>query len=147
MIKLTAAEPNDVPDGLNQNLKQWQSDVVLDETSLVLKGYNYAGDGVIDVPDNDALCVLAILKFHLDATAEIDRIIWKYDEHRTGADKELSFVIGNGILNFIDRRGFRLVYSNDTANEYLLKLVKFEYDEIADKFTLDLTDYFEPHCK
>jgi len=90
---------------------------------------------------------LAILKFHPDATAEIDQIIWKYDEHRTGSDKELSFVIGSGILNFIDRRGFRLVYSKDKANEYLLKLVKFEYDRTSDMFTLDLTGYFEPNCK
>jgi len=102
---------------------------------LVLKGYN-----------DDELCAIATLKFHQDSKAEIEKIIWKHDHHRTGSDKEFAFVIGSGILNFIDRRGVREVFSTDKANKYILKLLKFEYDEELDKFILDLTDYFEPNC-
>jgi len=83
----------------------------------------------------------------IEPTAEIEQFIWKYADLRTGADKEFAFVIGSGILNFIDRRGIRNVWSADKTNEYILKLLKFEYDIKSDKFTLDLTGYFESDCK
>jgi len=100
----------------------------------VLKGY-----------DDDELSVIVILKFHLDKTAEIEKIIWK-DSAKALNDKEFSFVIGNGILNFIDRRGIRLVYSSDVENKAVLEMLKFEYDVESDKFVLDLTGYFEANC-
>jgi len=86
-----------------------------------------------------------VLKFHPDKTAEIEKIVWK-DSTKALNDKEFNFVIGNGILNFIDRRGIHLVYSSDTENKEILEMLKFEYDVKSDKFVLDLIDYFEPNC-
>jgi len=97
--------------------------------------------------------------------AEIERIIWKdsivgdgvldvpcsnanipHSNTNVLRDTELCFVIGSGILHFIDTRGVRLVCSHDMANEAILKLLKFEYDEETDKFWLDLEGYFEAKC-
>ena len=101
---------------------------------MALKGY-----------DNEELAVIVILKFHLDNTVEIERIVWR-DAAKALSDKEFSFIIGNGILNFIDRRGIPLVYSKDMENEAILKMLKFEYNAESDRFTLDLTGYFKSDC-
>ena len=91
--------------------------------------------------------------------AEIERIIWKdsivgdgildvpHNNTTVLRDTELCFVIGSGILHFIDTRGVRLVCSRDMANEAILKLLKFEYDKKSDKFWLDLGGYFEADCR
>ena len=81
----------------------------------------------------------------MDDTAEIQHIVWKYGVPRE--DKEFMFVIGSGILNFIDRRGIRLVYSKDKENKLVLEMLGFEYDVKLDRFSLDLTDYFKHSCK
>ena len=140
MVKLTPAEPNEIQNGLRQSLKQWQSGVTLEPNALVLKGY-----------EDDELIAVVILKFHLDGsaepygTAEIEKIVWK-NRTKALADKELCFIIGNGILNFIDRRGIRMVYCCDMENKSILSLLRFEYDKESDRFCLDLTGYFEHKC-
>ena len=82
----------------------------------------------------------------MDNIAEVVKIAWK-DSAKALSDKEFCFIIGNGILNFIDRRGIRFVYSEDMENKSVFDLLKFGYDENEKKFKLDLTGYFESKCQ
>ena len=120
------------------------------QNALAEMGINIDSDSfVMTMCDGDELMGVGVMKLFY-GYAELCGVYIKEEYN----DFSLSYGMGKSLLNAIDLRGIKNVYSDNSETEALLKALKFkkyEECEVPEElgehlYYLNLTGYFDANC-